>query len=78
MVAYASTSYFLYNNWYRDYPRDLRAGDSWRFLTGEVAAIESLARDGFLLAIDRSPPPGAGLPGKTPPARAKPPMPVSR
>ena len=37
------------------------AGDFWHFLTGEVEAIESLARDGFLLAVDRSPPPGAGL-----------------
>jgi protein SCO1/2 len=36
------------------------AGENWHFLTGEVGAIESLAREGFLLAVDRSPPPGAG------------------
>ncbi len=36
------------------------AGDSWHFLTGELEAIEELAIQGFLLAVDRSPPPGVG------------------
>ncbi len=37
------------------------AGESWHFLTGEVEAIEALATRGFLLAVDRSPPPGVGV-----------------
>jgi cytochrome oxidase Cu insertion factor (SCO1/SenC/PrrC family) len=31
----------------------------WLFLTGEREAILTLARDGFLLGVDDSPPPGA-------------------
>lgn len=36
--------------------RQFGAGESWHFLTGENEAIYDLARKGFLLAVDPSPP----------------------
>ena len=43
----------------RDYAAKHGAGEGWYFLTGETDAIYTLCREGFLLAIDASPPPDA-------------------
>ena len=41
----------------RDFAAKHGAGDGWYFLTGDADAIGSLCREGFLLALDTSPPP---------------------
>ncbi|MCP3960316.1 MAG: SCO family protein [bacterium] len=38
------------------YAADHGAGEGWYFLTGEAATIHTLCREGFLLAVDASPP----------------------
>ena len=43
----------------RDYAAKHGAGEGWYFLTGDVDAIGPLCREGFLLALDASPPPDA-------------------
>ena len=44
------------------YAAEHGAPPSWLFLTGPPAALHRLAREGFKLAVDPAPPPGAATP----------------